>query len=45
VTTSYYDPSLYYPVHLKQTFHERYTTAVKLGFGGYSTVWLCHDEM
>lgn len=44
-TTSYYDSSLYYPVHCNQNFAGRYKTAVKLGYGGYSTVWLCYDEM
>ena len=42
-TTGHYDRSRYYPVHLGQTFNTRYKTSVKLGYGGYSTVWLCHD--
>lgn len=42
-TLSHYDASSYYPVHIGQTFRNRYEVAVKLGFGGSSTVWLCHD--
>ncbi len=40
-----YNPSQYYPVTIGQDFHERYVTAVKLGCGGYSTVWLCKDKV
>ncbi|OBT88976.1 CMGC/SRPK protein kinase [Pseudogymnoascus sp. 03VT05] len=40
----HYNPELYYPVHTNELFHHRYRTCVKLGYGGYSTVWLCLDE-
>ncbi|OBT76959.1 CMGC/SRPK protein kinase [Pseudogymnoascus sp. 05NY08] len=40
----HYNPELYYPVHTNELFHQRYRTCVKLGYGGYSTVWLCLDE-
>ena len=42
-TLSHYHASHYYPVHLDQTFYNRYKVAAKLGFGGSSTVWLCED--
>ncbi|KZF18837.1 kinase-like protein [Xylona heveae TC161] len=35
----------YYPVHIGEQIHNRYTPAAKLGYGGYSTVWLCHDTL
>jgi serine/threonine-protein kinase SRPK3 len=44
-TLKHYKPELYYPVHTNEIFHQRYRTYVKLGYGGYSTVWLCLDEM
>ena len=40
---SHYHNSHYFPVHLNQTVCDRYKFAVKLGFGGSSTVWLCED--
>ncbi|OBT58434.1 CMGC/SRPK protein kinase [Pseudogymnoascus sp. 24MN13] len=40
----HYNQELYYPVHTSELFHQRYRTCVKLGYGGYSTVWLCLDE-
>lgn len=42
-TLSHYDALQYYPVHINQTFCNRYKVAAKLGFGGSSTVWLCED--
>lgn len=36
--------SQYYPVHIKQIFNNRYEVLAKLGYGGYSTVWLCQDK-
>ncbi|KFY84363.1 hypothetical protein V500_09378 [Pseudogymnoascus sp. VKM F-4518 (FW-2643)] len=43
-TLKHYNPELYYPVHINELFHHRYRTCVKLGYGGYSTVWLSRDE-
>ncbi|KFY48078.1 hypothetical protein V496_10330 [Pseudogymnoascus sp. VKM F-4515 (FW-2607)] len=43
-TLQHYDPKLYYPARINELFHHRYRTCVKLGYGGYSTVWLCRDE-
>ncbi|KAL9130562.1 MAG: hypothetical protein Q9217_001275 [Psora testacea] len=43
-TIQHYEALRYYPVHIGQTFHNRYGVAVKLGFGGNSTVWLCLDQ-
>lgn len=42
-TLSQYDASQYYPIHINQTFCNRYKVAAKLGFEGSSTVWLCED--
>ncbi|KND87235.1 Serine/threonine-protein kinase SKY1 [Tolypocladium ophioglossoides CBS 100239] len=34
----------YHPVHLDDCLHDgRYRVIHKLGYGGYSTVWLCQD--
>ena len=42
---NYYLPGGYHPVHLGDTFHNgTYQVVHKLGFGGYSTVWLVKDR-
>lgn len=33
----------FHPVHLGDIFEERYKVLHKLGWGGFGTVWLCHD--
>lgn len=38
-----YQEGGFYPVHLGDTFQERYKIVHKLGFGGSSTVWLARD--
>jgi hypothetical protein len=38
-----YNADRYYPVHLGEVFQSRYQVVAKLGFGVYSTVWLCRD--
>jgi hypothetical protein len=38
-----YNAGRYYPVHLDEVFQSRYQVVAKLGFGVYSTVWLCRD--
>jgi hypothetical protein len=38
-----YDADQHYPVHLGEIFRSRYQVVAKLGFGVYSTVWLCRD--
>lgn len=43
-TISHYKTLQYFPVRIGQTLHNRYTVAVKLGFGGNATVWLCQDN-
>lgn len=39
----FYEPEQYYPVHIGQVFQSRYQAVGKLGYGAYSTVWLCRD--
>lgn len=38
-----YCPQHYYPVHLGETFNDRYLVVAKLGYGAGSTVWLARD--
>lgn len=33
----------YHPVHVGEVLHKRYVTVQKLGWGHFSTVWLCRD--
>lgn len=38
-----YEPEGYHPVMIGDIFRDRYRIVDKLGFGGYSTVWLAQD--
>lgn len=38
-----YSPDIFYLVKIGDVFHSRYQVIGKLGYGGYSTVWLCRD--
>ncbi len=38
-----YEPGGFHPVHLGGVYDSRYRVVHKLGFGGYSTVWLVRD--
>ncbi|KAL1859077.1 hypothetical protein VTK73DRAFT_7596 [Phialemonium thermophilum] len=40
-----YTPGGYHPVNIGDTFRDRYRVVDKLGFGGYSTVWLVRDTV
>jgi serine/threonine-protein kinase SRPK3 len=40
-----YEPGGYHPVMVNDLLHNRYRIVDKLGFGGYSTIWLARDEM
>ena len=42
-TLPYYSPEQFYPVQIGDVFNGRYRVAGKLGFGTYSTSWLCRD--
>ena len=42
-TLPHYEAEQYFPVHIGDTFNARYRVIGKLGFGAYSTSWLCHD--
>ncbi|RMY20723.1 hypothetical protein D0865_16671, partial [Hortaea werneckii] len=39
----WYRADQFYPVHIGETFISRYKVVGKLGYGAYSTVWLCRD--
>ncbi|KAH7906169.1 kinase-like domain-containing protein [Hygrophoropsis aurantiaca] len=40
---NYYRKGGYHPVHIGDIIHNRYRVVNKLGYGGYSTVWLVKD--
>lgn len=42
-TLPWYKPDQFYPVRIGQTFESKYMVIGKLGYGAYSTVWLCRD--
>lgn len=42
-TLPYYKPEHYYPVNIGDVYEARYQIVGKLGYGAYSTSWLCHD--
>ncbi|KAE8321284.1 hypothetical protein RU639_013166 [Aspergillus parasiticus] len=44
-TLQFYEHEQYYPVRIGETFLSRYKVIGKLGYGAYSTVWLCRDLM
>ena len=39
-----YERKHYYPLKIGQRLKDRYRVIAKLGYGGYSTVWLARDE-
>ncbi|RDL42541.1 CMGC protein kinase [Venustampulla echinocandica] len=42
-TLPHYKPKQYYPVNIGDVYKARYQVAGKLGYGAYSTSWLCRD--
>ncbi|KAJ0415775.1 protein kinase [Aspergillus carlsbadensis] len=42
-TLRWYGPDRFYPVRIGDVFRSRYQVLGKLGYGGYSTAWLCKD--
>ena len=39
----WYEPGLFYPVHIGEVFRSQYQVLGKLGYGSRSTAWLCRD--
>ncbi|KAI1423175.1 protein kinase [Xylaria sp. FL1777] len=39
-----YEPGGYHPVMINDVLHKRYRIIDKLGYGGYSTIWLALDD-
>ncbi|KAG6008644.1 hypothetical protein E4U43_000115 [Claviceps pusilla] len=39
-----YQPGGYHPIIIGDLLHDRYQIVSKLGYGGYSTIWLAHDQ-
>ncbi|KAE8350529.1 protein kinase [Aspergillus coremiiformis] len=42
-TLPWYSHENFFPVKIGDVFRSRYQVVGKLGYGGYSTVWLCRD--
>jgi hypothetical protein len=42
-TLAWYSPDGFFPVRIGEVFHSKYQVLGKLGYGAYSTVWLCRD--
>ncbi|KAK2756125.1 hypothetical protein FQN54_005533 [Arachnomyces sp. PD_36] len=40
---AWYSADTFYPVRIGEVFHSKYQVLGKLGYGAYSTVWLCRD--
>lgn len=38
-----YEPGGFHPVMIDDILHDRYQVVDKLGYGGYSTIWLAYD--
>ena len=43
-TLPFYRPEHFYPVYIGDLLNSRYKVLGKLGYGAYSTVWLCRDK-
>lgn len=39
----WYKPDQFYPVRIGEIFENKYKVVGKLGYGAYSTVWLCRN--
>ena len=42
-TLPFYEVEQFYPVHTGEVVNDRYRVTGKLGYGAYSTSWLCRD--
>jgi serine/threonine-protein kinase SRPK3 len=40
-----YRPGVYFPIKLKEVLNDQYEVIDKLGWGHYSTVWLCRNRI
>lgn len=38
-----YKPGGFHPVYIGDVYHSRYEVLSKIGYGGYSTVWMVRD--
>ncbi|KAE8349567.1 kinase domain protein [Aspergillus coremiiformis] len=43
-TLPFYRPEQFYPVYIGEVLNSKYKVLGKLGYGSYSTVWLCRDN-
>ncbi|KAJ5732598.1 hypothetical protein N7493_004079 [Penicillium malachiteum] len=42
-TLPHYNPDQFFPVHIGNVLNDRYNVTGKLGYGAYSTSWLCQN--
>ena len=42
-TLPFYEHEQYYPVRINEVLNSQYQVVGKLGYGAYSTSWLCRD--
>lgn len=42
-TIPFYKQEQFYPFHIGELLNSRYKILGKLGYGAYSTTWLCRD--
>lgn len=40
---AWYSKDIFFPVNIGSVFYSKYQVVGEMGYGGYSTVWLCRD--